>query len=429
MVWHARVMVDEAALRRRWTPADEAALESAFGEGSLEEKNWCELKRELPTGKAANVELARDLASLAVDGGTLVIGLDEAAPNGDPLYPVHLQGLRERIEGVAATRVHPPLQLDSSAIPSVADPTRGYVVVHVPASPLAPHQVDGTYYGRGDTGKRRLSDPEAERLFQRRALWAKNADVDLDQWIALKQIERRVEPELYVVARPVASWPDLFRPIVGATNWRQNLEDLQREVLHSDHVREATRRALGETPVLGFEFSSLVTPTKTAGGAGLSSAMVTDSHQDQWVAELEVNESGLVALSVGAIAIMRYDNETKYMAVNGDLVAGAVLEVIVLLSLLSELVNYRSEWDLAIALTKLRGSRPGRLKDPPSALTTSALPAGYALPDYRANARASVLEVARQPGAIVERLLGLYGRATAMTPVMQPIFDIAEPTP
>jgi hypothetical protein len=97
-------MVDEPPLRRRWIPTDEAALRDAFEAGLFEERNWCELKREVGSSKGATAELARDLASLAVDGGTLIVGLDESAPQGDPLHPVELDRFAERVEQIAHMR-------------------------------------------------------------------------------------------------------------------------------------------------------------------------------------------------------------------------------------------------------------------------------------------------------------------------------------
>jgi hypothetical protein len=145
--------MDEQPLRRRWIPTDEAVLRAAFDRGLFEERNWCELKREVGPGKGATTELARDLASLAVDGGTLIIGLDEKAPDGDPLHAVPLEGLAERVEQTSHMAVRPPLMVESTEIKSSGDPGSGYLVVHVPASPLAPHQVEGIYYGRGDRTK------------------------------------------------------------------------------------------------------------------------------------------------------------------------------------------------------------------------------------------------------------------------------------
>lgn len=82
----------------RWTPSTEADLAEALANGLLEETHYLELKREVPPGKGANKELARDLAQFAIDGGTLIIGID--APEGAPttLSPVPLAQLPERIE-------------------------------------------------------------------------------------------------------------------------------------------------------------------------------------------------------------------------------------------------------------------------------------------------------------------------------------------
>jgi hypothetical protein len=61
----------------QWVPRSEADLGEAASQGLLEETHYLELKREIPAGKSENRELARDLASLAVDGGTLIVGVAE----------------------------------------------------------------------------------------------------------------------------------------------------------------------------------------------------------------------------------------------------------------------------------------------------------------------------------------------------------------
>ena len=134
-------------LRLRWMPSDESELLAAFNDGLLEEKNWCDLKRELSAGRGANAELARDLASFAVDGGTLIIGLDERCAGGSPLTPVDLSAVtRERIESVAAMKVDPPLTVECSMVDAPSREGGGYVLVHVPESPqIRPsHAFDST---------------------------------------------------------------------------------------------------------------------------------------------------------------------------------------------------------------------------------------------------------------------------------------------
>ena len=52
---------------------------AAAAAGVLDETHWVELKQAVPaTSKPANLELAKDLASLSVDGGVLIIGIADA---------------------------------------------------------------------------------------------------------------------------------------------------------------------------------------------------------------------------------------------------------------------------------------------------------------------------------------------------------------
>jgi hypothetical protein len=58
----------------RWTPTQWSDVVEAAAGGLLDESHWVDLKQELPAGnRAHNAELAKDLASLAVDGGLLLI--------------------------------------------------------------------------------------------------------------------------------------------------------------------------------------------------------------------------------------------------------------------------------------------------------------------------------------------------------------------
>ena len=93
-------------LGRKWVPKDADELLGAYKDRVLEEAHWCDLKKELST---KNKETARDLASFSVDGGSVFVGLDEREPDGNPLNPVELAGLPERIEQIALASVHPSL--------------------------------------------------------------------------------------------------------------------------------------------------------------------------------------------------------------------------------------------------------------------------------------------------------------------------------
>jgi hypothetical protein len=52
-------------------PRSEADLQAALGEGLIGESHYLDLK-EVPSAKGANKESARDMASFAIDGGTLM---------------------------------------------------------------------------------------------------------------------------------------------------------------------------------------------------------------------------------------------------------------------------------------------------------------------------------------------------------------------
>jgi hypothetical protein len=84
-----------------------ADLVTASEAGVLRETQWVELKKDVPKGDAPNLELARDLASLSVDGGVLIVGVQDKTYD---LVGAHVEGLAERITKVAAGRVSPPFR-------------------------------------------------------------------------------------------------------------------------------------------------------------------------------------------------------------------------------------------------------------------------------------------------------------------------------
>lgn len=144
-----------------------AAVETAAASGALDETRWVELKQEVPaSSKPANLELAKDLASLSVDGGLLIVGIEDAGGHrAGAVVGARTEGIRERIDQVCGARVEPPLHVETSLL---SDAARSVAIVTVPASEDAPHMVDHLYWGRGDTGKRPLSDVEVSRLFSER---------------------------------------------------------------------------------------------------------------------------------------------------------------------------------------------------------------------------------------------------------------------
>ena len=236
MDWHAH--------RRAALPHNEDDLRDAFFDGRLDESAWCELKRELPPkSKDANLELARDLASLAVDGGSLYIGVDEKAPAATRCVPQPLAGLRERVDQVGRSRVTPPLFVESYEIPADGRPGYGYLEVVVRASADAPHQVEGIYYGRSDTGKCRLPDQQVERLMREREQQRHGAEDALQALIAADpyQGESRAHPHLFIFARPGVRRTEMCRDVIAADPGFQPLLSLLTGVIN-DVIRPCTAR-------------------------------------------------------------------------------------------------------------------------------------------------------------------------------------------
>ncbi len=151
-----------------WIPTSVADLVDAVARGSIREDHFHDGKRKLPPATpVANVDLAVDLASFAVHGGHYYVGLDEQKNGTFKSTPTELEGLAERIEQIARSRVDAPLRVTTRLLRLSNDPTRGHASSSSP-SPDAPHQVDGVYRGRGDRTNIRLSDVEVRRIIDER---------------------------------------------------------------------------------------------------------------------------------------------------------------------------------------------------------------------------------------------------------------------
>ena len=145
---------------------------------------------------------------MTVDGGSLLYGLAEDKNKRlTKLSPIELAGASERVAQIAETSISEPPFIRVLALHTDADPAKGYLVVAVPQSARAPHQVisgdEMRYYGRGAKGNRILSESEVATLYARRERWEANREQLLDGELARAPA---ADPSLgYVVAyaRPV----------------------------------------------------------------------------------------------------------------------------------------------------------------------------------------------------------------------------------
>ena len=188
-----------------WIPSTISALEEAVRDGLLVESHYLDFKRELAPGAGGNKALAKDLASFAIDGGQIVVGVDEDQAGAPPtVRPVVLAGLKERVDQVARSAVTPPLHVRCVELPGETDPSYGCLVIIVPPSPSAPHQAAERLWGRGDTTNHVLSTGEIDGIYNNRARRLACVDVLLEEEIGRDPTptDLRELGHLFVVAQP-----------------------------------------------------------------------------------------------------------------------------------------------------------------------------------------------------------------------------------
>lgn len=390
----------------RWIPTTEPELAAALDDGRLDEGPHLDFKRELTAGKKANVELARDLAMFANDGGTLIFGVDEPDVGRYVAAPVSLDGLRERIEQVATSRLDPPLHVAVTTIPTHSDPTLGYVVVRVPASVAAPHMVDGRYYGRAGTTRWTLSDAQVRAVIASRQAASQPLHELLDADIARDPIPAhlRTNAHLHVVARPRFAPDDIVLADVverAGGNWstwfythlftapfdpppgRKWAPDLNSGAFNVG--RRADGAAVHDY-YIGQDRSA----------AELLSDPQELQHKESRLLDLEINEGGTLHLYCGRGSDARRNaGEVLLPAV----VAGLVLRVVQVAARITELTGYIGTWDFAVAVTGLRGVilHTQGWGDP--------VPA-YSAEDYRKTTAADTPELVTDRRLVADRLVG-----------------------
>src|SRR5260370_629374 len=200
-----------------WRPRSEADIQRAIDNALLSETHDLDCKREIGAAPGERKETARDLASFAIDGGALLIGVGEDKANRTfSLAPQPLSGLAERVEDIAGTIIDPPLDVVPHEIKSEQQQGSGYLLVEVRPSPFAPHMVDGGYYGRGEKKRIRLTDAQVLRYHAQRQAVEERTHRMLDAEIARDPVPAgdRKFGHLYLVARPLTAPPAVARSLV-----------------------------------------------------------------------------------------------------------------------------------------------------------------------------------------------------------------------
>src|SRR5689334_22760054 len=95
----------------RWAPTTWDDVVTAAAAGLLDESAWVELKEDVPpAAKGSNLETAKDLASLSIDGGLYLVGIRDAKGKaGDVVGVENADALADRLGQIAETRLGPAL--------------------------------------------------------------------------------------------------------------------------------------------------------------------------------------------------------------------------------------------------------------------------------------------------------------------------------
>lgn len=388
-------------------------LVAAAQVGALAETQWVELKAALPaSASAANLELAKDLASLSVDGGVYIVGVRNPGNHADDVVGTtdDLENLRSRIDQVAGSvRIQPPLIMQITPIPHPTDSERYVLIVTVPASSVAPHMVDEKYWGRGATGKRPLPDVQVSRLFvERRG----RRDDFRDRLEGMSTNLDPLPPEprryahVYVMAKPDAA--PMGPPLTGALGnnalqavldsvsfnpaWSPSLQSLRYRLGHPDGVAFAS---IDHDQVMEDEKNLLYLLVTDCGSVQLVSGQGTRPYRDK------------IGISVNSIIEIVH----QMLQVAGHLG--------------STYLHYGGTWSIGVHVRGLKGHCPSQ------ALTESGVASMRRFSPFQAAcytrmATATTTELADRTPTIVEYLLRDLARGVGLQDYFFPYSDPTE---
>ena len=399
---------------RTWYPTTEKEISNAIAEGLLRETHHFDVKREVGSTDGERKNIARHAASLAIDGGALLIGVEELKHEHSwRLAPQQLDGLPESAEQIVAQLVDPPLYVSVTEIPSEADPAVGYLVLHVDESPLAPHMVDGVYYGRGERTRTRLSDAQVVRHHTRREPIERIAEVALDEEIARDhvQVDDRQRGHLYAIAQPLTAPRGMARSVLSAS--RAGLIDL------TETVEQQIPRPPGDfdpTPQLATNYSRRAQGaalfTFQASGAGRT---VSPEHarsgwdSEEALLDIEFREDGGVRLLVGRMTA-EWGAAGADHAIADGLGVGYALRLVRWAKEVGDRSGYHGSWVFGLHADRLRGLQSHHFSEQRGFRSQGV---AYDADTYREVTTASHREMVSQPGAVAERLVGRLIRALA----------------
>lgn len=376
---------------------------AAVDAGVLAENQWVEHKQDIPAGTKAAGELAKDLASLSVEGGVFIVGAIDKISDVSGLVGVEdPDGLRERIGQVASNRIKPALNVVIDILRAEKEqdgaPRRPCLLVTVHASASAPHMVDDRYWGRSATGKRPLGDSEVRRLIAERAARAEDLS---QQLLAMSEnfdpvpVDERRFGHIYFYARPamppMTRVTEVLAPVHPAQWVREHLpgraaysrtlqELLDRQIPHADGLMVAS--VLRSEKSDDAEACAMQLLLEDDGGLRLTSCQGTR----EWPETTQ------------ACISPHYHLELAHQVVS---MAAAVLR---------NHAGYFGSWDIGVHVTGLEGCPSTVAMQADFRLSSTV----FQTPTYTSLTDASTEEMLERTSAVVERLYARFTRGLGL---------------
>jgi Putative DNA-binding domain len=380
----------------RWEPTTEHQILDAITTGDLKENRYLDVKREIGTSDGSRRETARDIASFAIDGGVLLIGIEEKDGTFKP-SPVPFADEAERIEQIATNRADPPVFLTVREIPSDADPETGYIWVEIPPSPLAPHMVDGVYWGRIDRTKGRLTDAQVLRLHSRRESLAGriqsilSAEMDRDP---VPQAERK-EGHLYLVA-----WPISARQDAGLTVLKQrDIQTMHSLILSGEGELSSRSREFAPGPgyasTMRLRSQGLALTTL---GLESSARLLETTGDEGTMVDIEFREDGGIRVLMGRMT----DTWDAGQIICDGLAVAYARRLVRWATEYGDAFGYSGQWGFGLAASGLEGLSSSVFTEHMMVRRASI----YDVDLYRSVTTATRQEMNAEPWNVAERLVG-----------------------
>ncbi len=381
-----------------WIPDSAAEIEAAARSANLRETASFDGKEALPPS-SKNRDVATDVAAMTTEGGVIVYGLGEDDNKRlTILAPFDLAGAAERVDQIVQTSIMEVPFIETRPLYTDADSGIGYLVVVVPQSARAPHQVvvsdDRRFYGRGATGNRRLPEGEIARLYQRRQNWEQDRDELLRA--AVKSSRFTADGGMIGFARPVLPDPAIWDRAVTSAGSRQELYDKLETAATEPQTASAYDPSFTSRSILTWY-------PRGADEVSLSTLREEQSPDDApYAVEASVKVDGSVHFfSARAVAEDRSSGPTIQRMIMELIIAGNFAAFLAFVSTLYEVAGYHGHVDIGVFVNGLRGARSFMVRDDFRGWFTGQ---PYNAPEFRRTERVSAIEL-REPKVVVARML------------------------